>query len=56
MKYPLQNEFDKLHGCVVVVIKDNIPHAWTFFPNLIFFEEIESRFLDGFDRVWISFL
>src|SRR6516164_6610608 len=56
MKYTPQNEFDKLHGCVIVVIKDNVPHAWPFCPDLIFFEEIKSWFLDRFHGIWISLL
>jgi len=56
MKYRLQDEFDKIHGCVIVVIKDDIPHARTFYPDLIFFEEIELRFSDGFTSVWILLL
>src|SRR5271155_497335 len=56
MKYRLQNEFDKIHGCVIVVIDDDIPHAWTFRPYLIFFKKIESRLPDGFTSVWIMLL
>src|SRR5438045_3999291 len=48
MKYRLQDDFDKVHGCVVVVIKDDIPHAWTFYLYLILFEETESRLIEGF--------
>src|SRR5437879_4551304 len=28
MKYRLQNKFDKIYRCVIVVIKDDLPHAW----------------------------
>ena len=53
MKYLLQDEFDKIHGCVIVVIEHDVPHAWTFCLYLFFFEEIESRFPDGSNSVWI---
>src|SRR5437763_6755769 len=56
MKYGLQNEFDKIHGCVIVVIEDDIPHAWAFRPYLILFKKIESRLPDGFTSVWILLL
>ena len=56
MKYRLQNEFDKIHGCVIVVIDDDIPHARTFRPYLILFKKIESRLPDGFTLVWIMLL
>src|SRR5438874_4771741 len=49
MKYGLQNEFDKIDGCVIVVIEDDIPHARTFCLHLVLVEEIESWFLDGFN-------
>ena len=41
MKYGHQDEFDKLHGCVIVVVKDDVPHARAFWLNLILVEEIE---------------
>jgi hypothetical protein len=39
-------EFDKIHRCVIVVVKDDVPHARTLCLYLILFEEIESRFID----------
>jgi hypothetical protein len=56
VKHPLQDQFDKIHGRVIVVIKDDIPRARTFRLYLIFFEKIESRFLNGFNSVWILLL
>src|ERR1700680_2150702 len=56
MKYRFQDEFDKIHRCVIVVIEDDVPHARTLYPYLMLFEEIKSRFLDGLKPVWISFL
>jgi hypothetical protein len=56
MKYRLQNEFDKIHGCVIVVIDDDIPHARTFCLNLILFEKIEPWLSDRFNSVWTSLL
>src|SRR5271163_4509585 len=56
MKYRHQDEFDKIHWCVIVVIKDDVPHARAFWLNLIPFEKIESRFVDGFSVVWIVVL
>src|ERR1700722_15216593 len=29
MKYGLQDKFDKIHGRVIVVIEDNVPHTRT---------------------------
>src|SRR6267143_6927998 len=56
MKYRLQDEFDKIHRCVIVVIEHDAPHAWTFYLYLVLFEEIEFRFIEGFKWVWILFL
>jgi hypothetical protein len=56
MKYGLQNEFDKIHGRVIVVIEDDVPHAWAFCLYLILFEEIEFRFIEGFNSVGILLL
>jgi len=52
MKYLLQDEFDKIHGCVIVVIEDDVPHTRTFYLCLIFLKEIEFRYIDdrGIDR------
>src|SRR3984893_4383702 len=65
MKYRLQDELDKIHRCVIVVIEYDIPHTRTFRLYFILFEEIESRFPDGFitcsrtpkifRRLWPSF-
>ncbi len=41
MKYRLQNEFNKIHRCVIVVIKDDVPHARTLCLYPILVEEIE---------------
>src|ERR1700738_4310932 len=43
MKYALQDKFDKIHGRVIVVIEDNVPHTRTLCFYLIIFEEIEGR-------------
>src|SRR5258708_32401044 len=56
MKYGLKDEFNKIHRCVVVVIEHDVPHTWTFYLYLILFEEIEFRFIDGCNSVWILFL
>src|SRR6266404_6198441 len=56
MKYRFQDEFDKIHRCVIVVIEHDAPHAWTFYLYLVLFEEIEFRFIEGFKWVWILFL
>src|SRR5438477_7007599 len=56
MKYRLQDGFDKIHSCVIVVINDDVPHAWTFYLYFVLFEEIEFRFIEGFKWVWILFL
>jgi hypothetical protein len=56
MKYRLQDEFNKIHRCVIVIIEDNIPHAWSFCLYLVFFEEIEFGFVERFKWVWILFL
>src|SRR5580704_4599605 len=56
MKYGLQDKFDKIHGRVIVVIEDNVPHTRTLYFYLILFEEIESRFPDGSNSVWILLL
>src|SRR6266478_8756154 len=56
MKYRPQDEFDKIHGCVIVVINDDVPHAWSFYLYLVLFEEIDFRFIEGFKWVWILFL
>src|SRR6266404_3221649 len=56
MKYRLQDEFDKIYRCVIVVIKDDVPHARTFCLYLVLFEEIDFRFIEGFKWVWILFL
>jgi hypothetical protein len=54
MKYGLQDEFNKIHRRVIVVIEDDIPHTRTLCFYLVFFKEIESRFPDGFNSVWSS--
>src|ERR1700738_4986354 len=41
MKYRLQDEFYKIHWCIIVAIEDDIPHVWTFRLYLFPFEEIE---------------
>src|SRR6478672_2672225 len=56
MKYGLQDKFDKIHGRVIVVIEDNVPHTRTLCFYHIIFEEIESRFPDGSNSVWILLL
>src|SRR5271163_4003316 len=56
MKYRHQDEFDKLHRCVIIVIEDDVPHARAFWLNLILFEKVESRFVDRFSAVWIMVL
>src|SRR5712672_3613522 len=56
MKYRLQDEFDKIHGCVIIVIEDDVPHAWPFCLYLVPVEKIEFRFIDGYNSVWILFL
>jgi len=56
MKYGLQDEFNKIHRRVIVVIEDDVPHTRTLCFYLIFFKEIESRFPDGFNSVWILLL
>src|SRR5258708_28011398 len=56
MKYRLQDGFDKIHRCVIVVINDDVPHAWTFYLYLVLLEEIEFRFIEGFEWVWILVL
>ena len=44
MENPLQDELDKIHGCVIIVIEHDVPHARTFRLNLIFFlPDLEIR-------------
>ena len=47
MKYRHKDEFDKVHRCVIVIIEDDIPHAWAFWLYLILFKEIESGLFAG---------
>jgi hypothetical protein len=56
MKYRLQDEFDKIHGCVIVVVEDDVPQMWTYRLYLIPIEEIELRFPGGFKAIWILLL
>jgi hypothetical protein len=49
----LSAKYDKLHGRVIVVIKDDVPHAWSFGLYLALIEEIETGFLNGSIAVWI---
>src|SRR5271165_5099417 len=56
MKYCPQDEFDKLHRREIVVIEDDVPHAWTFCLCLIPFENIQLRFFHWFDATWILVL
>ena len=37
MKHPCQNKYNKIHGRVIVFIKDDVPHAGTFRLHLILF-------------------
>jgi hypothetical protein len=52
MKYLCHDKYDKIHGRVIVVVEHDVPHAWTFRLNFIYFEEIEARFPDGVQLGW----
>src|SRR5215472_12064358 len=54
VKYPLQDEFEKIHGRVIVAINDEIPHTRTFY--LYPFEKIASRFPTWFKAAWVLLL
>jgi hypothetical protein len=56
MKYLCQHEYDKIHGREIVVIENDVPHARTFRLYLMFFEEIDTRFPDGSNSLWILLL
>ena len=56
MKYLCHDKYDKIHGRVIVVVEHDVPHAWTFRLNFIFFEEIEDWFLIGSNSVGILLL
>ena len=56
MQYGLENEFDKVHRCVIVVIDYDVPYARTFNSHLTLFEKIQSRVMDRFPAVEILVL
>jgi len=56
VKYRLQDEFDKIHWRVIVIIEDDVPHARTFYLHLILFKKIEARFIYGLKAMWILVL